>query len=64
MTKLTLPQFKVPPLSPKVIPTEVCDALLAEDIKRLKDSGQYQALRAHASRQPSPVRFVLPKRTA
>ena len=63
MTKLTLPRFEVPPLPPKIIPAEVCDALFAEDIKHLKNSGQYRALRAHTSRQPSSIRFVLKKHT-
>jgi len=63
VTKLALPKFEVPPLPPKVIPAEVHDALFTEDIKRLKESGEYQTLRAHPSRQTPPVRFALSKHT-
>ena len=62
MTKLTLPKFEMPPLPPKVIPTEVRDALFAEEIKRLKASGEYHYLRANPSRQTPPVPFVLLER--
>lgn len=61
MTKLAFPNFELPPLPPKAIPTAVADGLFAENIKRLKESGQYTALRAAPSRQTPPVRFVLRK---
>jgi hypothetical protein len=63
VTKLTLPKFEMPPLPPKAIPIEVRDALFVEEIRRLKDSGEYPSLRAHPSRQTPPVKFVLSEPT-
>jgi len=36
VTTLALPDFEMAPLPMKVIPAEVCEALFADEIKRLK----------------------------
>ena len=59
MESLTLPCFDIPEMTPKAIPHEVLDVLLAEAVYRLKASGEYYVLRGSSACRPVAEGFRL-----
>ena len=57
--RLDLPDFDARERKAKRPPPDVLYEWMADNIRRLKESGQMQRIRRQASRQPSPTRFVL-----